>query len=934
MLRQTSRRKVRPTLIVGVGGTGTKAVKVTKRLFQSLHPKYSDHPDAQDTMFPFVQFLAIDTDSQPEMGAPLGGDEFLHIGNFNFEQIFEDVRTRRGPYSYINWLPKTQLGQIRRGVGGERRVGRLCYHRARHDVLGSISNKLATLKSTRIDTISRLKYKNIELADESGGIDIHIISSVCGGTGSGFLLNMVYDLSRHTVKETKVPPVVFGHLVLPEPFDPEVPNITKQQNRVNAYICLNEIDYFYHTSRWNERYLDETAKVEEPPFHYCFLLGDQSRDTKKKIGEMVSMISESIGLFSLGVEGEHLIRSLVNMSTRLFVSKTRHLRKLKAYSSYGVSILEIPQQEEDIFNACRHMVMESESKNRGHLQAFLNLYPHFKRQWIENEAKKLIDLYLPDLDKIGQLRGRSTQRRGLFGKKTPDAGNTKADQISAMATQRGNAFDENFSSELSRKDSELSQLYDRFWSKDLAEFIISQKMSYKEVAAFLDDLNMHISTEINDTGEHLLSNEDTIRQSQKKVDTFGGGSRMTDLTGPLKTVHSLKAKNQGLSTYRDNAAAFRTELLHKIENELWEFNKVLSRIKFYTGKSQSDVSVRLPLRDINILSHEGNDAAKELLENFWRQVFSQLFDWKDGFRMQDHTERVLAIRDILHAQVKGLIKVVRSGGMDIINILESREDADTTIDNRFRDAAPAWRVRDNYRTEYLQRNSYLNINPGTDFARRLDRITNGEARPTEQMNAYELSFFRTEHGLALWGLDTLGDYFKEFEKYRRTESKTVEDLQNDPNWAIELVLPNEVKKEEVSRLFSAAWYLGKIIPDRQNVYKYHGEHEISLSKGRFDAYRIFNIEISTREIESYEIETLIENQINILSERNGKADADAIALQRIQLEAEMKFYREVIDKLKATKSNFKSENDIKQVEAEIHVMEDYLAVKSDALSGL
>ncbi|MFH0736790.1 MAG: tubulin-like doman-containing protein [bacterium] len=915
------KRKVRPTLIVGIGGTGTKTVKTAKKLFKDIHSRYSPIKDADKMMFPFIEFLSIDTDSEPENGVSLNGDEFIQIGNFNYEHILDDVKLHRGPFAYIDWLPNTNLGQIRRGVGGERRVGRLCYHKNRKNILEILSSKLTTLKSSRRDTITNMEYSSIEVLDEAGGIDIHLISSVCGGTGAGFLLNIAYDLYSHTVKETKVPPVVYLHLVLPEPFDPLVPEITKQQNRVNAYLTLNELDYFIHLTNWEEQYQDEKVHVESSPAQYIFLLGDQGKETKKDFIEMTSMISESIALMALTHEGENLIRVMVNLSTRLFCSKTSFYGKLKAYSTYGLSILELPQREEDLYSVVRDLISDGAKINvkedKNYLKDLLSKYPELNSDHLLNSVEA--DIIIPNKinysQRVSGLR-ISKPNTGFFGSKQSDTENARMCEIfknnsiktSSDILEKINDLLKLFSTELKNKLDMIINTFD--------DFIIAKWINIPEYLMLLNEIVKHIDEQLSNCQNEYSELIGKTKEIEADITNWSAGEERIKLQNRSIEKLDKTTKANTLTIIINYYESFKRGIVQLISN----INELQHAIKSCTVPSSGrhiDQSIRLPLKTSDVL--ELDESVKmNIIREFWVDVHKELYSSQKGYKITKLSTQKVFIKELFEKLAKNLILQIRSGDVNIVDTLDEKKNTKEIIRSRFNDAAPAWRVRDNYLIEDLQKASYVNLPENPNFLKTIREAIGNELKPTEQSNKYELIFFRTQHGLALWGLETLIDYQKYFEKYRRTEKKKVEDLINDPRWKVELITLFEYSHEELSSLFSLAWYFKIIKVEISQTYSVNMNMRYILGVGREMAFDKFLLATNTGDISYSWIVNKIEEQIKLhvtLPEENDtqwKIDF---------LEKKILTYHKVVDKLIELKNRLQLVKDKITVEGEIKALE-------------
>ncbi len=223
--------ELRPTIVVGVGGTGTWVLTWLKSMFLDY---------VGEDFSEIVQLLAFDTDSRlPEVRREDGTivklnaqSEFQNIGYIPIPRVLENLH--RFP-EIEAWLPPNlSIREIVQGAKMVRMLGRvsLFYH------FREIRSKIepAVRKIRHLNLPSKFQNdpdKSIRLADLPA-INVFVVSSLCGGTGAGIFIDITY-LMRHFCKQVVDYTFVNGYLVLPSAF----PNVRGQQRlEANAIGCL------------------------------------------------------------------------------------------------------------------------------------------------------------------------------------------------------------------------------------------------------------------------------------------------------------------------------------------------------------------------------------------------------------------------------------------------------------------------------------------------------------------------------------------------------------------------------------------------------------------------------------------------------------------------------------------------------------------------
>ena len=326
-------RVVRPTLIAAIGGTGTAAVRFAKaRMEQYLDSKRH-----------FVALRAFDTDSQDDQSPRLvNNSEFVYLGGFNAQAVCQDVIEGRGFSHLSQWLPPwLDFHQVACGAGGIRPIGRLCYFYRRDRIEASIREALTSIRDSDL-ALRHFKETGVQVNIDAG-IDIHLICSLCGGTGSGMFLDMAFDLRRWAKEFTDKEVTVTGHLVLPEAFRNRP--VVMRSLEANCYAALQELDHYMNVESrqaWRVEYQPGNLQVSEHlPFDYCYLLSGSQQGGSMDVTGLTSMIGESLFLFSSTEVGQRVLAGAINTSAQRRGTRDAQGR-VCCYSSYGMLGMEIP----------------------------------------------------------------------------------------------------------------------------------------------------------------------------------------------------------------------------------------------------------------------------------------------------------------------------------------------------------------------------------------------------------------------------------------------------------------------------------------------------------------------------------------------------------------------------------------------------------------
>lgn len=228
-----------PTILIGLGGTGKEVLLRIRRQFVEKYGSIDN--------FPITSYLYIDTDNAPSEESGIARERDYLINDIDFqpaEKIFNPVN----PSDYINrindvphikkWLNTSgeigKLGTMNTGAGQIRPAARLAFY---HN-FDEISQKLLSAKSRITDSRSinivkdRHKIKNVNTEK----INVYIITSVSGGTGSGMFIDFGF-LIRNLFKNQAISSC---YILLPKIFQ----GYGKERVFANGYAALTELEYY------------------------------------------------------------------------------------------------------------------------------------------------------------------------------------------------------------------------------------------------------------------------------------------------------------------------------------------------------------------------------------------------------------------------------------------------------------------------------------------------------------------------------------------------------------------------------------------------------------------------------------------------------------------------------------------------------------------
>ncbi len=262
-----------PTLLVGLGGAGSKIVERVRRMTEE---------DGNEN----ISFVVFDTDS----------NELEEIKRRNPSMYTVQTSTNQKVGEYLShdthardtWFPVNAVlnnKSLTEGAGQVRSVSRLAFETAVR------SNKMEPLRQA-IQNLFKVEENRPDQA-----LRVVIVSSLAGGTGSGLVLPVALYIQNYL--NTAFPGssnIARGFFLLPEVFYEVIHGQAERNNlKANAYAALRELDAFMMKSdgKLPDQYKDyvriyfprEASEGFEEynvnPYDFCFLFDAQNAEGAK-----------------------------------------------------------------------------------------------------------------------------------------------------------------------------------------------------------------------------------------------------------------------------------------------------------------------------------------------------------------------------------------------------------------------------------------------------------------------------------------------------------------------------------------------------------------------------------------------------------------------------------------------------------------------------
>jgi hypothetical protein len=261
-----------PTLLIGIGGTGTKIIGEVKKTLQERNKLQGAH----------LRFLAVDCTGKAEHNK-ISANELAYYGSIDHQNALRDDKKATG---FNTWFPKqyeiAPSVSYAKGCGMIRLNGKYYMYRKGQHILNRLGTELAALNPAN-------------LGGGWASITVIICAVLSNGTGAGMALDMAYAV-RHKISQLGlgayqlIGAFLCGSIPLMKKTDDAALRVAG-----NAYAFTKEVYWWSKVApKRNVGYafkLSDGTEIESalPPFDQVFLI--QQRNKKGgRLGDIMDYV--------------------------------------------------------------------------------------------------------------------------------------------------------------------------------------------------------------------------------------------------------------------------------------------------------------------------------------------------------------------------------------------------------------------------------------------------------------------------------------------------------------------------------------------------------------------------------------------------------------------------------------------------------------------
>lgn len=772
----------RPTLVIGLGGTGHEVLVRLKARFTETFG--SD-------IFKIVKLLAFDTADETKtitnnLGQPVSltkETELVNIGHVPVSSLLHNLDIHP---TIRAWLPDNMpVRSITAGAQAVRPLGRLAlFYHFNHEA--DVKNRLLGM----IQELGNIKLRGTvgegAVIARSRGINVFIVCSVCGGTGSGTFLDAAY-LVKQLIEFSGIRQefcFVNGILVLPQAFA----NVASNEILANSYAALRELEYFSKEGHYFARYPDRTeVRIHNRPFNICYLVDAVNERGKLLTGleELAPMITESI-FIQIGSQVGRATESVFdNVKSLTQMARDQMGEELPtAFSSLGTASLVFPAHQ--IINMCAYrfgqefvsegLLRQPDAEQaQGHARQFIGQSQLIPKQMIPELAR----------DKRGQIAAVSLSK--AWFEDIPDE-QLAAEIKRILAQYENRKLNTEHKNALSVNVEKLQTQISDALRGEAVRLIDNPDYGPEYALLFLQALSRQLDGLVGGFADQRKRTNELLRKSQKERDALY--QALADAVGSFfigRHGRVVRARDEYLE---------KMEAQYQREFDIQRFNAAMTLLTNLKATVEEQIKEVKGLIDKLDQVHERFErSAREMMDTFDKAAFplsTYITDEADARQYYEQYRRTVdeevvrfldscSLSDQRDRQPGEIAKEVFEFVRETFAPIEEYE-VEQIIEQKRRLRAPEKRLEDlredslpfwNYDAARLQEGGSLESIRVIGVEDSSHSIYTDKIRRRETLSSthdpHQVIMFHTRHGLPIFALRQVGEYRRRYDEHRERQ---------------------------------------------------------------------------------------------------------------------------------------------------------------------
>lgn len=781
-----------------------------------------------------VSFLSFDTDTNVE-------DKKTEDVLTTSEKIVLTVDTSSvlgniNQFPHIKkWFPTHKIQDtVAHGARQIRALGRLSVFSNINTVLDSIREAIRNINDKRL-----LSGGEILRTGDNVPINVFIVSSVCGGTGSGMVTDLPYIIRQILAGEAMLSPEIHGYLFMPDALV-DIADSELERIKANGAAALKEIDLFMENmEKFSTRYSDDFYITENigmmKPYDFCYLISGVDITDQHTIEKVVS---EQV-FHGFGTELTKDSKSyLANVPTNAFkaIPTGDFVGKKTNYSTIGVSSCVIPVRKIiDIF---------TNKFSSGLMDALLE-YANPKDEKTENPWQRDVLLFarnngfevdmkgeLKILDKIMEVNKAVKLAASKYTELT-------VNNMGDILLQDQSAAEKSYA-ELKKGVEEVKVKLIAELVKNYVGLVTESMGDADRGVRFIIKTSEHLMNMFEQFRNQLIKERDIKRKEMQRFIQLVREKKQfiedeAQKSWFMRSKHAMReaaeewANNNNNAFIaqlqidrRENAVEILDQLMGNINaniKKLQSFNKVVESLENKFHKNSTFTGTSLDEFESDWLLNNSIIAGEDLERLYKSHIgnpgaYESLFVGKNGLNMSEkwifYAENDVLFEDDVKTYSQKLLEdKLKDLSIEEFLIEKSKITGEDEIrkagESLAQKGKPLWQLNRGLYTGHLVPLNLLGVydKENTRIHEHVQSVLKKDSQVVSTKDPHRISLIQSEHGAPLFALSKIEDWENKYNKYKSTEflhAITAEEYKLE--WENYPFRPISINKKEGVRYFT------------------------------------------------------------------------------------------------------------------------------------
>jgi hypothetical protein len=818
---------VRPTLIIGLGGTGHEVLVRLKAKLLDVFGK---------DIFEVVRLLCFDTADESLQASTSKGEtvtleehELISISNVPVPGILAN----KNQWSTIHsWIPTNlPVTAVTAGARMVRALGRVSFFFHYGIIKSRIEKAIEDVK--KIGIVGRIRSSNV-VVSESPVMNVFIVCSVSGGTGGGTFIDAAYLAHKLCKSKGIENAFLTGILVLPEVFS----SVRDERIRANAFAALRELDHYMTNGDLSVEYEKgkPLGRLGKTLFSICYLVDAVNEDGRRLSGipQLAPMIAEAIRQQIASQVGKANDSRFDNVASLHVPDETGAMGH---YSGVGIASISFPAKQ--IIDVCANRL-------GAELISMQFLAQHADEEQLDALLRDFVASNQLERDPLLLELSRNPTNRQALTVQLQDLSNIRLEDLLSQVQAYMNRVENQdlntgYKLALDNNRKQLSKQLTTALDETISRILNDPDLGIHAAQEFIDrlakrieDMTSTLNQEVRGRTDRYTSLSRQVAPSLKGLEdaigsfAIGRAGRVKDARQEYFRLQQERFQAQFDANKRNMAIALLADIGVSLSEQKRRVDTLEDKLNITKVQFQSAIADINVTRDRSISPLSYDVVKPGDVETYYREFVHNLSENRTQL-----VERNGGLGNWLNRSQDEISRAILGYGYQVFEPIRSKKIEEVII-ARQRDRSPQARLHDLRRDSVPFWNYDRSLLPGggRDMSRivsigvqdkdtsifRNENLQDEEITSTQ--DPHSVTVLSTKHGLPLYTL-------QQYEEYRQIFRRHIQQKNASPVQIFDVNISDDEGEREARQTFALAEAFGLITSTGANIYRCLRADELS-----------------------------------------------------------------------------------------------------------